>query len=173
LLAPLRVLNQIATFSFRWKSTGPYVVFQIQVLKVDAVVLMNSKNAKKEASSVLFFEMGSLVGYGLGLIGSNNQQWVEEGYLPKIVQKKLESAMGEILVEKLEAKKMVAETHVLGEAKQARYFFAKYREIQTLKPAGFSIGKRNSNNQGMNLLRRNSSGLTEKESDDSHQIEAT
>ena len=134
------------------------------MLKVDAVLLAKSKSSKKEDSEMGFFEMGSLVGYGLGLIGSNNQQWVEEGYLPKLVHKKLESAMGEILIEKLEAKKMLADTTVLGEAKQARYFFAKYREIQTLKPVGFSNRKRNTNNL---LLRRNSSSLTDKDSEES------
>ena len=139
---------------------GPYVVFQIQVKKVDAVLLAKSK--KKEDSEAGYFEMGSFVGFGLGLIGTNNQQWVEQGYLPKLVQKKLESAMGEILAEKLERKKMLAETYVLGEAKQARYFFAKYREIQSMKPIGFSNRIRNAGNNGQGplLLRRNSSGLT-------------
>ena len=121
--------------------SGPYVVFSVQVIKVDAVVLA-AKKSKSEDSA--FFQMSSLVGVGLGIIGSNNQQWVEEGYLPKIVQKKLETAMGEILSEKLQKQKMVAETYVLGEAKQARYFFAKYREIQSLKPVGFSNRLRNS-----------------------------
>lgn len=160
---------------------GPYVVFQIQVIKVDAVLLANSKKNKTKEdpaeSSGGFFEMGSFVGFGLGLIGSNNQQWVEEGYLPKLVQKKLESAMGEVLAEKLERKKMLADTFVLGEAKQARFFFAKYREIQSLKPGGFSNRKRrganNNNNNNANsnasstsqvgpniLMRRTSSGTT-------------
>ena len=132
---------------------GPYVVFQIQVIKVNAVVLANSKKNKAkedltESSSRGFFDMGSFVGFGLGLIGSNNQQWVEEGYLPKIVQKKLESALGETLAEKLERKKMLVDTFVLGEAKQARFFFAKYREIQSLKPGGFPRKRRSGNNTG-------------------------
>lgn len=125
------------------------------------MALANSKRSKREDDEIGFFEMGTLVGYGLGLIGTNNQQWVEEGYLPKIVHRKLETAMGEILAEKIEAKKMLAETYVLGEAKQARYFFAKYREIQSLKPVGFSNRIRNSGNQGAQLLRRNSSGLAD------------
>lgn len=134
---------------------GPYVVFSVQVVKVDAVVLANSKKSKNEDEGAGFFQMSSWVGVGLGIIGSNNQQWVEEGYLPKVVQKKLERAMGEILSEKLEKKKMVAETYVLGEAKQARYFFAKYREIQSLKPAGFSSRLRSG--QGPGILSRSSS----------------
>jgi len=150
---------------------GPYVVFQIQVIKVDAVLLAQS--TKKEDSGAGFFEMGSFVGFGLGLIGTNNQQWVEEGYLPKLVQKKLKTAMVEILAEKLEKKKMVAEIIVLGEAKQARFFFAKYREIQRLKPAGFSRQGRNSggsnggsnNSQRATLFRRSSSDLIEEKKD--------
>jgi hypothetical protein len=140
---------------------GPYVVFSVQVIKVDAVVLANSKRSKSESEGISFFHMSSLVGVGLGIIGSNNQQWVEEGYLPKIVQKKLEKAMGEILAEKLEKKKMVAETYVLGEAKQARYFFAKYREVQSLKPVGFSGRIRNSTtSQGPSGFRRSSSSVS-------------
>ena len=119
-------------------SPGPYVVFQIQVIKVDAVVLANSRGSKKEMESRGVFEIGSLIGVGLGLIGSNNQQWVEEGYLPMIVQKKLQTSLNEILAEKMEEKNLMAETVVLGESKQSRYFFAKYREIQSIKPVGFS-----------------------------------
>lgn len=164
---------------------GPYVVFQIQVIKVNAVLLANSKKSKAkedlaESSSGGFFEMGSFVGFGLGLIGSNNQQWVEEGYLPKLVQKKLESAMGEVLADKLERKKMLVDTFVLGEAKQARFFFAKYREIQSLKPGGFPNRKRrsgnktgNNNNNSSNssqvapslAMRRNTSSLTAEKDD--------
>lgn len=145
--------------SFFW-CVGPYVVFSVQVIKVDAVVLANSKKKEKEIQNEgsAFFQMGALVGVGLGMIGSNNQQWVEEGYLPKIVQKKLERAMGEILSEKLEQKKMLAETYVLGEEKQARYFFAKYREVQSLKPAGFKARRRNSpSGQGSRKLSRSGS----------------
>ena len=137
---------------------GPYVVFSVQVIKVDAVVLANSKKEKNETGGNGFFQMGALVGVGLGMIGSNNQQWVEEGYLPKIVHRKLERAMGEILAEKLEKKKMVAETYVLGEANQARYFFAKHREIQSLKPTGFKSKLRNSaSGQGSRALSRSNS----------------
>lgn len=136
-------------------------MFQIQVLKVDAVLLAKSKT-KEPSDATIFFEMGSFVGFGLGLIGSNNQQWVEEGYLPKLVQKKLQAVMAEIMAEKLEQKKMVAETLVLGEAKQARYFFAKYREIQSLKPIGFSNRMRNTgssnSHHGPILSRRSSTG---------------
>lgn len=122
-------------------------MFQIQVVRVDAVVLANSKKSKNETddNSKGFFAMGSLVGYGLGLMGSSNQTWVEGSYLPKVVQKKLEESMGEVLSEKLEKKKMSAETLVLGEERQARFFFAKLSEIQSLKPS-FPKGRiRNSN----------------------------
>lgn len=137
---------------------GPYVVISVQVVKVDAVVLATRKS-KDDTADESFFQISSLINVGLGMIGSNNQQWVEEGYLPKIVQKKLKTAMGEILAEKLEKQKMIAETYVLGEAKQARYFFAKYREIQSLKPTGFSNKLRNSTN-ARELFRRSSSSIS-------------
>jgi hypothetical protein len=140
---------------------GPYVVFQIQVIKVDAVVLAKkSKASKNETEKSGVFEMGSLVGVGLGLIGSSNQQWVEEGYLPKIVQKKLETVLPEILKKALGEHCLLAETYVLGESKQSRYFFAKYREIQSMKPIGFSNRRlRNSTNGSGGMFKRSNSSV--------------
>ena len=103
-----------------------------------------TKQSSDKAKHVGVFEMGSLVGVGLGLIGSSNQQWVEEDYLPKVVQKKLETVLPEILRKALGEYYLVAETYVLGESKQSRYFFAKLREVQSIKPTGFSNIIRNS-----------------------------
>lgn len=130
----------------------------MQVLRVNAVVLANSKKGRNETEKKSFFEMGSWVGYGLGLMGTNNQQWVEGQYLPKIVQKKLEAAMGEVLSEKLEKRKMVADTLVLNEERQARYFFARFREVQSLRPSFTKTRIRNSNN----LFKRSNSQGDEK-----------
>ncbi|CAB9508644.1 expressed unknown protein [Seminavis robusta] len=134
---------------------GPYVVFQIQVLKVDAVVLTNSKH-----SSTGVVLMGTIIKHGFGLIGTNNQQWVEEGFLPQVVQKKLETIIPELLAGKLEEKNLVADTVVLGEAKQSRYFFAKYREIQMQKPVGFSSRMRSSSGNSSSLFKRSNSSAS-------------
>jgi hypothetical protein len=137
-------------------------VFQIQVIKVDAVVLAKkSKASKNETEKSGVFEMGSLVGVGLGIIGSSNQQWVEEGYLPKVVQKKLETVLPEILKKALGEHCLLAETYVLGESKQSRYFFAKYREIQSMKPiVGFSNRRMRSSSHGIGgMFKRSSSSV--------------
>ena len=67
----------------------------------------------------------------LGLLGAKNQKSLEEEFLPRVVQKKIESIMNGMLKVKMEEEmKMEAETQVLGEDKQARFFYEKLKEVR-------------------------------------------
>ena len=67
----------------------------------------------------------------LGILGARNQKSLEEEFLPQVVQKKMEPIMNDMLKVRLEEEmKMQAETKVLGEDKQARFFFDKLKEIR-------------------------------------------
>jgi hypothetical protein len=64
------------------------------------------------------------------LIGVSNQRTIEEDVLPGLIHRKLESAMGEILAEKMGEKFLDAESKVCSAANQARYFFDKLKEVR-------------------------------------------
>ena len=53
--------------------------------------------------------------------------------VPKVVAKNLEKEMPKILEEKIAKQKVKAETEVLKEKHQARYFFEKLKEIRELE----------------------------------------
>lgn len=58
----------------------------------------------------------------LTLIGIQRQKALQDEYLPKLIQSKMETMMGEVMAEKLEGKGLQAVSKVLPEEKQARYF---------------------------------------------------
>jgi hypothetical protein len=64
------------------------------------------------------------------LIGVSHQRILEEDVLPDLIHRKLESAMGEILAEKMGEKFLDAESKVCLAANQARYFFDKLEEVR-------------------------------------------
>lgn len=64
------------------------------------------------------------------LIGLSHQRKIEEDVLPDLIHRKLESAMGEILAEKMGEKFLEAESKVCSAANQARYFFDKLKEVR-------------------------------------------
>ncbi|CAB9524951.1 expressed unknown protein [Seminavis robusta] len=58
---------------------------------------------------------------------------LEENRLPALIQSQISSKLKEMLDKKLKSKSMKAETAVLGEEEQARYFFAQLQKIRTPK----------------------------------------
>jgi hypothetical protein len=57
------------------------------------------------------------------LIGVSQQRTIEEDLLPDLIHRKLESAMGEILAEKMGEQFLDAES-------KSRYFFGKLKEVR-------------------------------------------
>jgi hypothetical protein len=81
---------------------GPYVVLQLQVLRVDARTIQRAqvrgtleKDKGEITTSCIMFE------WCLTIIGSDNQKKLEEDYLPDKVQAKLQANILSILKEKL------------------------------------------------------------------------
>lgn len=104
-----------------------YVVLQLQVQHVETVALTRSQSSgtRRIIDLFIFFIQMFFV-----LIGVKSKKSIEENILPPLVQTNLESALDELMEEKLLKKKLIAETKVLAESKQARYFFAKLQEVQ-------------------------------------------
>jgi hypothetical protein len=154
------LLRGITTFVEEVFREGPYVVFQLQVQHVDLATLTQSKlggtpsededdddksqkkkNDDHKRSEVVdvtpaaqpqdvkhwFMQLLELF---LQIIGVSYQRTIEEDVFPDLVHRKLESAMGEILAEKMEEKFLDAESNVCSAANQARYFFDKLKEIR-------------------------------------------
>ena len=73
----------------------------------------------------------------LGILGAKNQKSLEETFLPQVVQRRMEPMMNDMLKVRLEEEmKMQADTRVLGEDKQARFFFDKLKEVRQKSKKG-------------------------------------
>ncbi|CAB9497047.1 expressed unknown protein [Seminavis robusta] len=108
---------------------GPYVVIQLQVQKLNSVLMAEVKALEDKETDWTW--LIRLLTWFLSLLGATHQKTLEEEYLPRIVQAKMEPMMNEMLKVRLEEEmKMEATTQVLGEEKQARYFFQKLKEIR-------------------------------------------
>jgi hypothetical protein len=154
------LLKGITTFVEEVFREGPYVVFQLQVQHVNIATLTQSKlagipseedddddkinkkndGAKKgetvdatlqpaQPQDVKHWFMHWLE-FFLQLIGVIHQKTIEEDVLPELIQRKLESAMGEIMAEKMGEQFLDAESKVCSAANQARYFFDKIKEVR-------------------------------------------
>lgn len=119
---------------------GPFAVFEVQIQKVDMNVLIDSQTSdfidedgdlepatmdESLAEKILhwlnrFFE----------LIGMRNKDRLEGDYLPRVVQRQMETMMTDMMAEKLETKGLDAEPTVLSEEKQARFFFQTLQELR-------------------------------------------
>jgi len=113
---------------------GAYFVLQMQVLKVDTVILAEAASIKDEEGEQESW-LESALKYCLKLIGSKNKDSLETKYLPDIVQSKMQSTMGEMMTKELAEKKMEAEAEVLPEAKQARFFYSMLKQIKEAEAA--------------------------------------
>ena len=109
---------------------GPFVVLQLQVLRVDARTIQRAQvQGNLEDVSGDTAASNKLFEWCLDIIGSDNQKKLEEEYLPDKVQSKIESKILNVMKEKLERKGVVANVDIVREEKQARYFFEKLKEI--------------------------------------------
>jgi hypothetical protein len=120
---------------------GPYVVLELQVQHVDMVAAekaMREVNTEQDededdedddeaASNTV---AGTLIEWSLYLMGTRNQKKLEEGFLATQVQAKLQTAMAEMMNEKLQEKQIIADCDIVKEEKQARYFYAKLQEVR-------------------------------------------
>jgi hypothetical protein len=148
----LRGITAVVEEVFR---EGPFVVFQLQVKRVDLAILAqhqlddNSKKKKDDDHSSDKKEKaeGDIVDATaqphdakhwimywleqfLQFIGASPQRTIEEDVLPVLIHRKLESTMGELLAEKMEEKGLDVESKVCSAATQARYFFDTLKEVQ-------------------------------------------
>lgn len=114
---------------------GPYLVVQLQVQRVDTAMMVEIKALERKEqrwSAIVEF-----LTWLMGLLGAKNQKSLEEEFLPRVVQKKIESIMTDMLKVRMEEDvQMQAETKVLGEDKQARYFFEKLKEVRETSKKG-------------------------------------
>lgn len=116
---------------------GPYLVVQLQVQKINSVLMAEVKALEAQEHKYDWL-IGLLIKF-LQFLGVKNQKTLEEQYLPRVVQSKMGSLMDEMLKVKLEEEmKMDAECKVLGEDKQARYFFGKLKEVRAHSKSLFS-----------------------------------
>jgi hypothetical protein len=121
---------------------GPYVVLQLQVQHVDMVAAEKAMREDKTKTATPLDDdieqedqasntvAGTLIQWSLYLMGSTNQKKLEEGFLATQVQAKLETAMAEMMNEKLQEKQIIADCDIVKEEKQARYFYAKLQEVR-------------------------------------------
>ena len=64
------------------------------------------------------------------MVSPRYRHYLESCYLPNLIQAKISEKVNEMLRKKLDDKYIVAETEVLMEDKQARYFF---RHLQVVR----------------------------------------
>jgi hypothetical protein len=111
-------------------SEGNYLVQELQVQHVDAIVMAEARNKSAEKDREEGTLTSSLFKGMFTVIGVQNQASLEGGVLPTIVQRKVSVSICEMMQEKLAEKKMTADVRVLQEEKQARYFFNTLRIVR-------------------------------------------
>ena len=111
-------------------SEGNYLVQEIQVQHVDAIVMAEARNKSVEKDREEGTLTSSLFKGMYTVIGVQNQASLERDVLPNIVQRKVSVSICEMMQEKLAEKKMTADVRVLQEDKQARYFFNTLRTVR-------------------------------------------
>lgn len=125
---------------------GPYLVVQLQVQHVDSGVILSKAHQQSEYGSNKAYVIGVviiIVQWFFALIGLQRQQTVEETLLPSIVLNRLETAMNEVMEEKLIEKGVEAETLIVAEAGQARYFYEKLRQLRELPSNNSNVNTMN------------------------------
>ena len=114
---------------------GPYVVLQLQVQHVDTIIVEKVQREENldlaqdddaQSSSVA----GALLEWSMWLIGQNNQQQLEENFLPQKVQDQLQKKMMAMMTEKFEQKQLKADVEIVKEEKQARFFYSRLQSVR-------------------------------------------
>lgn len=114
------------------------MVIQLQVQNLDTQMMAEIKAEEKrqEWGLIRLITMAFLY-WLLRVLGAKHLKTLDEEILPNVVQKKMEPMLNEMLQIKLEEEmKVDAETLVLSEDKQARYFYNKLKEIRSATKKG-------------------------------------
>lgn len=109
---------------------GPYFVLMMQITHVDASILTEAQKSHEPAGSSEAWTTKAMR-TGLGWMGLTSA--VENGFLPNLVQKKMQSQMGEMMEGQFAEKKLRASVEVMTEEKQARYFYSLLQQFRSLK----------------------------------------
>lgn len=111
---------------------------QLQLQKLDTQMMADIEAEKRaQQGNVFFVLLISLFTWLLALLGVDYQKSLEETVLPVFVQKKMEPMLQEMLIVKMEAEmKVDAEINVVGDDKQARYFFTKLKDVRAAAKKG-------------------------------------
>jgi hypothetical protein len=143
-------LTAVAEAAFQ---EGPYIVLHLQLQQADTKVMIQAQttdvydedDGSLESAATLSKDWAATILACLqrvwSWLGGARQKSLEEDYLPKLIQAKMEDLMGEVLADKLEQKGLEAISEVLPEAQQARYFFDTLRQVRATKEAGRPLRK--------------------------------
>jgi hypothetical protein len=143
-------LTAVAEVAFQ---EGPYIVLHLQLQQADTKVMIQAQttddydedDGSLEQSATLSKDGAarilSCLQHFWSWLGGHRQRSLEEDYLPKLIQARMEDLMGEVLADKLEQKGLEAISEVLPEEQQARYFFETLRQVRATKEEGRPLRK--------------------------------
>lgn len=118
---------------------GSYLVLQMQIQHVDMLKLASSPPPPSNSKEVarVETEISPMKAWVIAfwtwlywLVGARYQSILERDYLPSIVQARMESAISEMLHEKLLKKQVIADAVVLRQDQQVRYFYDKVKQVR-------------------------------------------
>lgn len=111
-------------------SEGNYLVLELQVQHVDAIVMAEAKPKRDRKNDHTWSLTSGLFHGAFTVMGSKNRNSLERDLLPSIVQYKLSVSIREMMQAKLTAKKMTADIEIQQEEKQARFFFQMLKAVR-------------------------------------------
>ena len=120
---------------------GPYLVVQLQVQSVDAAALVEARSktfydewgdVEEEAhmSRTMALRLKSCLQFLLSCLGIRIQSFLQNNFLPYLVQLPLERALDKSIAAKLQRRGFHASSKVLSQRNQARYFFETLHEVR-------------------------------------------
>lgn len=150
-------LTAVAETAF-WE--GPYVVVEVQIHSVSPAAMVEAQSKdfydefgdlEEEAhmSQALALRIKHCIQTFLSWFKIGTQKSLEDDYLPKLIESKMESIMDEAVAGKLKRRGLHAVSKVLIQEKQARYFYDTLRQVrQAHRPFAnftgpFTISKEN------------------------------
>lgn len=133
-----------------------YLVLELQVQHVDAIVMSEAKH-KKQQQEANNDNAGTLFFKGIfSVIGVKHRDSFERDVLPAMLQKKVSVSIREMMKEKLTEKKMAADVEIRQEEKQARFFYQMLRAVRA-NCATVDVLKKSSSFSSVETSRKSSS----------------
>uniref|UniRef100_A0A7S1V9N2 Uncharacterized protein n=1 Tax=Grammatophora oceanica TaxID=210454 RepID=A0A7S1V9N2_9STRA len=108
---------------------GPFFVLMLQVQHVDAALMVEAQQEMEKEQPKESWTTKASRG-GLNMVGLTVTDPIQSGYLPSFVQSKMQPEMGPMMQAELAEKKLKASCEVLGEDKEARFFFAMVSRVR-------------------------------------------